>query len=189
MTHGELVARAQRWLRNTRHNNVVLAEIGSDGREQPDLIAWKYRGRICTVVECKTSRADFKRDAKKSFRMRGGMGSERFYATPPGLLTLAELPPSWGLIEVGPKLVRVVRTSGRFVIERNIAGETACLVSAIERVTDGWGRKVFGEISPVHGLPDPHPTVATMIHELRADNRALRAKVRRLEARLETRAS
>lgn len=180
MTHDELVTRTMRWLRNSRRYVVVLTEIGSDGRECPDVIAWLHRG-TCTVVECKASRSDFLRDAQKPFRKRGGMGMHRFYATPPKLVTIAELPPAWGLIEIGSQRVRLVRESGRFVAKRNVRGETACLISAVQRVTDGWGRKVFGEISPVHGLPDPHPSVAKMFREMQADNRALRAKVQRLE--------
>lgn len=183
MTHDDLIARVQRWLRNTRKNVVVLAEIGSDGRECPDLIAWKYRG-LCTVIECKVSRSDFMRDRKKSFRMRGGMGEARFYATPPGLLVLADLPVSWGLIEVGPRLVRVVRESGRFVLDRNTRGETACLISAVQRATDGWGRKVFGEISPVHGQLDPHPTVGAALKAYRDDARNARAQRDRMNAKL-----
>jgi hypothetical protein len=183
MTHAELIERSMRWLRNTRKHVVVLCEIGSDGQELPDVIGWRHRG-ACTVIECKVTRADFNRDRKKSFRMRGGMGNARFYATPPGLLLLHEVPPSWGLIEVGPKLTRVVKESGRFELERNTRGETACLISAVQRVTEGWGRKVFGEISPVHGQLDPHPTVAAAFKAYREENRSLRAKLARRDAQI-----
>lgn len=183
MTHDELIARSMRWLRNTRKHVVVLCEIGSDGQELPDVIGWRHHG-ACTVIECKVTRADFNRDRNKSFRMRGGMGNTRFYATPPGLLLLHEVPPSWGLIEVGPKLTRVVRESWRFELERNTRGETACLISAVQRVTDGWGRKVFGEISPMHGQLDPHPTVSAAFKAYRDENRSLRAKLARRDAQI-----
>ena len=179
MTHDELVVRAGRWLRSRRHT-VVLHEIGSDGRECPDVIGWMYRGR-CTLIECKTSRADFKKDGKKRFRHQGGMAACRWYATPPNLVTVEELPPRWGLVEVGLRC-RVVRHPMPFANnERNIAGETACLISAVQRATDGWGRKVFGEISPVHGQLDPHPTVGATIKMLRDENTKLRRRLR-LEA-------
>ena len=185
MTHDELIARVGRWLRNSKKHVVVLSEIGSDRRECPDVLAWKHGG-LCTLVECKTSRADFVRDAKKRFRADGlGMGQQRWYATPPGLIVLTELPMHWGLIEVGPTLVRTVKHPGHFrSLSRNVRGETDCLISAIQRATDGWGRKVFGEISPVHGLPDPHPSVGAMLKALRLDNRALRTENRKLNAKL-----
>lgn len=182
MTHTELIERSMKWLRNTRKHVVVLCEIGSDGQELPDVIGWRHRG-TCTVIECKVSRSDFNRDRKKPFRANGGMGNARFYATPPGLLLLHEVPVCWGLIEVGPKVIRVVRESGRFE-QRNTRGETACLISAVQRVTEGWGRKVFGEISPVHGQCDPHPTIAANFKAYRDEIRSLRAKLERRDAQI-----
>lgn len=179
MNHAELVTRAGRWLRNSRKHVVVLEEIGSDGRECPDVIGWKHGG-LCTLVECKVTRTDFLRDIKKPFRVRGGMGAMRWYATPPNLIKLRELPMYWGLIEVGPKLVRVVMHPSTYPgIDRNTRGETNCLISAVQRATDGWGRKVFGEISPVHGQCDPHPTVAANLKAYRDEIQSLRAKLRR----------
>jgi hypothetical protein len=181
MTHDELVARAMRWLRNSRKHVVVLGEIGSDGRECPDVIGWRHGGR-CTLIECKVTRSDFLRDAKKSFRREGGMGEYRWFATPPGLVLIAEVPVRWGLVEIGPKLCRTVQHPMRFdVKDRNTRGEINCLVSAVQRATDGWGRKVFGEISPVHGQLDPHPSVGATLKMLREDNQKLRRKIQNLE--------
>ena len=183
MNHAELVTRAGRWLRNSRKHVVVLEEIGSDGRECPDVIGWKHGG-LCTLVECKVTRTDFLRDIKKPFRMRGGMGSMRWYATSPNLVKLSELPMSWGLIEVGLKLVRVVREPVPQNVDRNMRGETNCLISAVQRATDGWGRKVFGEISPVHGTIDPHPSIGATLKMLREAERSERTKRIRRDERI-----
>lgn len=182
MTHTELVARAQRWLRGSQRHQVVLAEISHNMvSESPDVIGWKYGGH-CTLVECKTTRSDFLRDAKKSFRKTGGMGEDRWYATPPGLLKIADISMRWGLVELTNKNARIVLRPTPFSsLERNVRGETNCLISAVQRVTDGWGRKVFGDISPMHGQLDPHPTVAANLKAYRDEIQSLRAKLRRRE--------
>lgn len=185
MNHSQLVARAQHWLRYSRRHVVVLAEISHNTvSECPDVIGWKYGGH-CSLIECKTSRSDFARDAKKSFRKANGMGAERWYATEPGLLKISDLPVRWGLIEIGVTKVRIVVHPAAFTpLERNHRGETNCLISAVQRVTDGWGRKVFGDISPLHGQLDPHPTVAANLKAYRDEIQSLRAKLRRRDEQI-----
>jgi hypothetical protein len=62
------------------------------------------------LVEVKVSRADFLRDAKKTHRHTGcGMGQERWYLAPPGILRAADLPEGWGLAEAHAGVVRVVK--------------------------------------------------------------------------------
>ena len=53
------------------------------------------------LVECKVSRGDFLADREKPCRKKPekGVGSERFYLTPPALLKIGELPAGWGLLE------------------------------------------------------------------------------------------
>lgn len=105
MTHAEIVDRAAKWLRNTRRCGVVLTEAGGGCMEIPDAIGWRIGGRWSILVEVKVSRADFFRDAKKAQRIRGdliGIGRERVYMTPAGLLSPEEIPPGWGLVEIGP---------------------------------------------------------------------------------------
>ena len=53
------------------------------------------------MVECKITRDDFLADREKPFRQKParGVGSERFYLTPPVLINLDELPSGWGLLE------------------------------------------------------------------------------------------
>lgn len=75
--------------------------------EQPDVVGWTCDGRS-TLVECKASRADFKRDADKLHRLLAGVGNRRFFFAPPNLIRIAELPDGWGLVECHPSVVRLV---------------------------------------------------------------------------------
>src|ERR1041385_3731182 len=86
VTHSQLVASAVAWLRKYRCG-IVLSEQACVSGEMPDAIGWK---RAChsVLVECKVSRVDFVADQQKPFRQRPelGLGCERFYLTPAGLL-------------------------------------------------------------------------------------------------------
>lgn len=71
LTHKELCDRAAAWLRANRRCDPVLTKVASCA-EIPDAIGWssnyRYRGSI--VVECKTSRSDFRADKQKYVRYR-----------------------------------------------------------------------------------------------------------------------
>ena len=99
MTHAQLVEKAVRWLRNYRCG-VVLSEQACVSGEMPDAIGWK---RAChsVLIECKITRADFLADRAKPFRLKPeqGVGCERFYLGPAGLVRREELPQGWGLLE------------------------------------------------------------------------------------------
>ena len=108
MTHDELVARAVRWLRNSRRCPIVFAEARSGFvSEAPDAIGWTARG-VSILVECKATVSDFYSDRGKPSRRvpEIGMGGERWYMTAPRLLAGRALPEGWGLLEVHPTLVR-----------------------------------------------------------------------------------
>ncbi len=113
MTHENLVAKAVIWLR--RYGcGVVLSEQSCASGETPDAIGWK-RGSHSVIVECKVSRADFFIDQEKPFRRKPGkgMGCERFYLTPAGMLRPEELPAGWGLLELRGRSVEVVCASSK----------------------------------------------------------------------------
>jgi hypothetical protein len=99
MTHAQLVERAVRWLRRYRCG-VVLSEQACVSGEMPDAIGWKQACHS-VLVECKVTRADFLADRSKPFRQKPekGVGSERFYLTPAGVVKIEELPAGWGLLE------------------------------------------------------------------------------------------
>lgn len=102
MTHAELVDIAVRWLKDGRKCGVVLRERGVVGRA--DALGWHKLSSApqCILVECKRSVSDFKADKGKVCRMDDewhGIGDERYFFTPVGLLAGRALPPGWGLIE------------------------------------------------------------------------------------------
>jgi hypothetical protein len=130
-----LVEKAVQWLRFYRCG-VILSEQACSSGEMPDAIGWK---RAChsVLVECKISRADFLADREKPFRQKShlGMGSERYYLAPAGLLALGDLPPGWGLLEYGRRRVSVVCASGKTL--RSAAGfrhEMNLLLASLRRV-------------------------------------------------------
>jgi hypothetical protein len=80
----------------------------------PDAIGWK-RANHSVLVECKVTRADFLVDRAKPFRLKPeqGVGSERFYLTPPALVDEAELPSGWGLLELRRGRLEMIRASAK----------------------------------------------------------------------------
>ena len=104
--HSVLVERAVEWLRGEYRCGIILSEQYCATGEVPDAIGWKGQCRS-VVVECKVSRADFLADAKKEFRLRPemGLGCERLYMAPAGMIAREELPPCWGLLEYSRRSV------------------------------------------------------------------------------------
>jgi hypothetical protein len=82
--------------------------------EQPDVMAMKHLNDV-VVIEVKVSRSDFFADKKKPWRNGEvkGIGTERVYLTPPGLLQVSEIPYGWQLWEVHPfgkrYIIRVIK--------------------------------------------------------------------------------
>lgn len=177
-THDTLCALAANWARSRRYP-MVLCDVRSWATsEQPDVIAWKNSG-ASLVLEVKTSRADFKHDAEKSFRRDAerGMGYARCFVVPAGLVSVDELPKGWGLIEArGPRLV-VVKKSAPFTLH-NVRAERDLLVMALRRATEGWGRQIFGVNVPLAPDGDPHPKAARIIREQRAEIFELRRRLK-----------
>jgi hypothetical protein len=113
MTHAQLVEKAVRWLRSYRCG-VVLSEQACVSGEMPDAIGWK-RAHHSVLVECKVTRADFLADRAKAFRLKPeqGVGSERFYLTPPALIKPEELPAGWGLLQFGRGHIEMLHASAK----------------------------------------------------------------------------
>lgn len=103
--HSLLCLRAEKWLTQINCSVVIRDPFRSSTAEQPDAIGW--RDGVSILIECKSSRADFLADRNKSFRKdpTKGMGDWRFYMCPKGMITVADLPPGWGLLYVTPKSV------------------------------------------------------------------------------------
>lgn len=112
--HELLVKRAVEWLRRYYKCGVILSEQYCATGEVPDVIGWRDRCKS-VLVECKVSRADFLADAEKPFRRNPeeGMGSQRFYMAPAGVIRPQELPAHWGLLELEGREVQLVVKPGR----------------------------------------------------------------------------
>jgi hypothetical protein len=135
MTHAQLVEKAVRWLRRYRCG-VVLSEQACANGEKPDAIGWKH---VChsVLVECKVTRSDFLADRLKPFRVKPeqGVGCERFYMAPAGLIRCDELSKGWGLIECRVGKIEVVHSSTKNL--RSATGfrcEMNLLLASLRRV-------------------------------------------------------
>lgn len=135
MTHEQLVIKAVAWLRRYRCS-VVLSEQACTSGEMPDAIGWK-RGYHSVLVECKISRADFLADRTKPFRQNPklGLGCERFYSAPAGLIRKAELPEGWGLLECARGAMSMVHASQKDLRSaRGLGYEMNLLLASLRRV-------------------------------------------------------
>jgi hypothetical protein len=135
MTHSQLVEKAVHWLRRYRCG-VVLSEQACVSGEMPDAIGWK---RAChsVVVECKITRSDFVADRAKPFRLKPGqgVGCERFYLAPIGLIRREELPQGWGLLECRRNKIETAHLSAKNL--RSATGfryEMNLLLASLRRV-------------------------------------------------------
>jgi hypothetical protein len=135
VTHAKLVSMAVRWLRRYRCG-VVLSEQACASGEMPDAIGWK---KAChsVLVESKVSRADFLADRDKPFRQKPemGVGCERYYLAPRGLIRIEELPTGWGLLEVGGREIERVKPSAKDLRSQvGFENEMNLLLASLRRV-------------------------------------------------------
>lgn len=104
-THKELVEIAYKWVLKNASCGIAFKELVTSASEEiADVIgfgAWQHS----VLIECKVSRSDFFSDKKKIFRQypERGMGRQRFYCCPKGLINKEELPEGWGLLYVDEK--------------------------------------------------------------------------------------
>jgi hypothetical protein len=135
VTHAQLVEKAVRWLRSYRCG-VILSEQACANGEMPDAIGWK---RAChsVMVECKISRPDFLADRAKPFRQKShlGMGCERYYLAPAGLLRGEDLPAGWGLLEYRNRQIATVQDAAKNLRTANgFRHEMNLLLASLRRV-------------------------------------------------------
>lgn len=154
LDHTTLVKRAASWLR-AQGCAVVLTEFvtcGSHG-EVPDAIGWRHYGQTSMLVECKTSRADFRVDSQKQFRRNPeyGMGAWRFFLCPPGVIEVSELPPGWGLLYAEGRSVKRVHNvpaprewyRHRPPFKANQNAEVTMMMSALRRLDECGALKLI----------------------------------------------
>ena len=118
LTHSDLVLRSLVYLR--RRRCVLYGTEVNATAEIPDAIGWTCWGESI-MIECKATRSDFLADAKKPHRgPAAGMGRERLYLAPKGLIDPGELPAGWGLIEArGRSTICVARPQPREAWDRH----------------------------------------------------------------------
>jgi hypothetical protein len=142
--HHKLVNIAYSWVLKNGSCGVAFKELNTStiNREYPDVIGFGSFG-YSVLIECKTSRADFFADRKKPFRKEPslGMGSQRFYCCPTGLIKQEELPDGWGLIYVNEKgRATAVHSNykGNLIHnnkqDKNIVAEHGLMYSALRRL-------------------------------------------------------
>lgn len=105
ITHRQLVLIAEKWIMSRTSCGIAFSELKTINAECPDVIgfgSWVHS----VIAECKISRSDFLADKKKKFRQNPdqGMGSQRIYFCPTGLIKTSELPTGWGLVYVNDRL-------------------------------------------------------------------------------------
>jgi len=135
--HAQLIERAVEWLRRCYKCGIILSEQYCATGEVPDVIAWKGFCKS-VLVECKVSRADFLADATKPFRQKPeeGMGSQRFYMAPAGMIEAKELPKHWGLLELRGRDVHMAVKPARVDLrtEAGLMKEMNLLLASLRRV-------------------------------------------------------
>jgi len=138
MTHDDLVEVARLWLlkHSSGHHHkqpcsLVTTELVSAG-ETPDAIGWNPG--FSWLVECKTSRADFRADKKKWPRRnpKEGLGDFRYYLCETDLIRPDELPDKWGLLFWNGKKVKVAKVAE--FQEANHRSERTILISLLRRI-------------------------------------------------------
>jgi hypothetical protein len=132
LRHDDLVEIARKWLIDKRRCPLVFTELGDSVSEIPDAIGWYHTKSI--VIECKTSVSDFKADSRKDHR-RLGVGCERYYLTPQGILDPDAIPFGWGLLEYTGRCVKIRKqTHTRDIKLYDSLQEINLLISAIRRI-------------------------------------------------------
>lgn len=151
MTHDELVERAVKWLYSQGCGYAIgeRVTVTSTG-EIPDAIG--FRSNCSILIECKTSRADFKADRKKDFRFDNphlGMGNFRFYLCEKDVISPLEVPDGWGLLYIqGKQIAKVIapmgnawgkhsRTHQMYWQEKNLEAENTLMYSCLRRLKKG----------------------------------------------------
>ena len=167
MTHDELIEVGRKWLLKPWRNaaseghsacSLVITDMTTYAWETPDVLGWNSDRSI--LIECKASRSDFKADAKKGVRMNPaqGVGTQRYYMVPKGLLKLEEVPEGWGLVEVNEAgRTRVRRASKTFVANRQ--GEVIMLLSLIRRLDVKPGKHMAIRVYTTQSKGEPRASV------------------------------
>jgi len=90
-------------------------------------------GANTILLEVKVNRSDFLADLKKSHRKTGrGIGSERYYLCPDGIIKEKELPENWGLLYYRDSDVTIIKQAKPQ--EKDSKSEMEIMYSLIRRI-------------------------------------------------------
>lgn len=136
--HRRLCELGAKWLHRHKGNLLVqncpyvAVEIVTINQETPDIFGWDYCSTV--LIEVKTSRSDFLADTKKHFRLHPeqGLGTERLYLCPEGLIRPEELPERWGLLYEKDGKIKVVQKPEAFE-HKDFSGENHIYASVYRR--------------------------------------------------------
>lgn len=136
--HRRLCELGAKWLKKHKENlyiancPFVAIEVVTVNQETPDIFGWDYWST--TLIEVKVSRADFLADAKKHFRLHPeqGMGTDRLYLCPEGLIRPDELPDKWGLLYEKDGKIQIIKNPQHFE-EKDILSENRFYASIFRR--------------------------------------------------------
>ena len=145
ITHDELIKLGRDWLikqyagmADYGHSGccVVITEISCNTwmGEQPDVLGFTNSKSRSILIECKTSLSDFKADKNKPFRVNPefGMGSQRWYLAPFGIIPLDKIPKKWGLLEAIGNKIKITKRAE--IQKRNYESEINVLLSIMCRL-------------------------------------------------------
>jgi hypothetical protein len=147
VTHRQLVQQAAQWLRGNGYY-LVACEVVTRCPEVPDAIGWKA-GKWSTLIECKVSREDFRRDATKPSRKDPlkRVGQKRYYLTPPDLIKREELPEGWGLLEYVDRHVLVRKLAKAESFNHVAASNEVLILTSLLRRAEIRGVQLFETLS------------------------------------------
>lgn len=121
----------------------VAVEIITQGMECTDV--YGTSGWQSTIIEVKTSRADFKKDSKKKIRneqfKKYSVGNYRYYLAPKGIIKPDELGDNWGLLEWDEETDEILLIKKSEYRECNNFGDLTILCSIMRR--EGIKKQVF----------------------------------------------
>jgi hypothetical protein len=141
ISHSKLVEISAKWLQS--RYPVVITEMLHG--ESYDAVGFGFAhggGGCSTTIECKTSIADFKADAKKMSRRLPEylIGSYRYYFTPSNIDISGMLPEGWGLLVLRKSRVYVAVKAP--LVVPNHQQEISLLVSAIRRIGNSCPKSI-----------------------------------------------
>jgi hypothetical protein len=142
ITHSELIVKAAKWLKRHTENSFIpncsfilteFVAITHTG-ETPDILGFSSNRSV--MIEVKVNRSDFLNDSKKVFRNYDdfGMGQQKFYCCPEGLIEQNEIPDNWGLLYWTGKKIEIIKNGN--IQECNLQAERTMLLSVIRRLKE-----------------------------------------------------